>query len=70
MVILQALILYGHKVPDMKLNTSPETILRGFHSLDRRKHFLLGCFLKKLEVVKGIRLAQCLRFCEIEENVQ
>lgn len=29
MVILQALILYGHKVPDTKLNTSPETIFKG-----------------------------------------
>lgn len=42
MVILQALILYGHKVPDTKLNTSPETISKGISFTRQEETFSSG----------------------------
>lgn len=72
MVILEALILDGHKVRDMKLNTSAETISKGISFTRQEETFSSKGIFKKNQGWwrKEQDEHKCLRLCDIEENVQ
>lgn len=69
-VTLQALVLHGHKVPDMKLNRGPEIKFMGISfTREQEETFLLDGLFFKAVVAQGTSGGtQCLMFCEIEEN--
>lgn len=70
-VMLQALILCGHKVPDMKPNTGPEIIFEGISFTREEDTFSSGgIFFKNSGCMKYPGGTQCLKFCEMKKNIQ